>query len=742
MPLRKALAVALTFSLACGSSPPRAYAGFTEGGRAPEAALNANPGIVELWMTHFESGPPTEIDSLGQSLNLDFRRPDVQIAFGHVMRSLRMPPTRLQANRSGLAGKIAAYARRALGRIPQVLRSRSLPELRASERNLEAARILLPRQRAALDTALKQVRARAAERSRERIDETLEPANRDWAERRGQAVPGVEDALLPAGMPKPAPSPIIPDSNLSATAPSPVQLPDMGLPPDEAWTDWLDESDRLADPAPSGPEHAATSLMVRSRFYERAAKIQERASLMGWLAAQLLLLPRAATLMKRAEQIMAPPGGWAALAAQEAPVKWRRPLESLKAYVPGLDLDHVVSGRDFFAAARTDGKLPGGYMTPLTDGTQLAWVDEAHGPAGFIYLAAHEGFHQGDKGYLAGERSLSILLGPEEGPHLWRALIEGYTEWRARDVVQRLQDEADAGAQGLPAEFERGLRHRKLWTAKRARQEFHRALAKHPYNSYVLAAQAIGELEGGRRALDALVSQGDAAPLYFLLGRDTLKRMGRIARGAARLDEAQDATGRVISLGAGLRRWLERALADAVSGRLSDDAAVAARERAATRILAHARGRVRLAPPLARERALRALAKLDLEERLLEGMSPEQVEAFIDRAEARRVLWRYWPDALSDWRQLSWLPGPSLIFGGLWAQFTLHPTFEPALPAGILLAVALLGGFLSLFLCAELAGIAMSLSRLGRHLDDWLPYLLRSADHDSKGASEKIRAAR
>ena len=291
-----------------------------------------------------------------------------------------------------------------------------------------------------------------------------------------------------------------------------------------------------------------------------------------------------------------------------------------------------------------------------------------------------------------------------------------------------MNSEAAAGVRGLPQEFAAAVRRRSK-SGKDAQASWRAENAKDSYDPWVQMAAAIIRRPGGRAALDAYVSRGDVAPLYFLLGREKLEHLADIAKSAGDLPATARPDETVLAQAMGLQQWLLRGLAAVVEGSPWSKEETGRRLDLAKRLLAAAHGRLDASPSFAREGALEAMAKLDLEDRLLADEKPEILIKAIDEADRSRGLRRYLPDVLTHSWKASFYSTAALgavasvlssVSDPIATFLTAHspmPAVSAAIgiPAFVLLYLALGGGLASLWtLRRNTAAILPNLLRRAR----------------------------
>ncbi len=244
-------------------------------------------------------------------------------------------------------------------------------------------------------------------------------------------------------------------------------------------------------------------------------------------------------------------------------------LLELVAYVPGLKPE-LVTGGEALAYFADHGGAPGGYaVRPLRTGEGdrregFVWLESAKDEAFFIEVAAHEGFHQGDLGYREGYRAFAAALGEKRGHALAVALLEGFTELRARETTDRLLVEASRGVDGVARRYARAVAKRWGGGAKGVQRRFDDR-ETHGYDPFVKLVEEIVSRPGGRAALEAFVSRGRVAPLEALLGYGTLETLGGIAAAANGPKTWGPAEHRLAD-SLGVAPWVRRRLVEAARG--------------------------------------------------------------------------------------------------------------------------------------------------------------------------------
>lgn len=377
-------------------------------------------------------------------------------------------------------------------------------------------------------------------------------------------------------------------------------------------------------------------------------------------------------------------------------------MTELKEYVPGLDPDLVVKGEllGSFEAI--------GYSIDLRekDGIKnLVWLRKFAHDSDLLATAAHEGFHQGDRGYVAGLSHLKQLQG-EKGRALGVALLEGYTEFRTREALRRLTADAQAGKKGLPETYAYALRSQyggDLANAAARREEND---AFHPYHPFVRLVEAVMEKPGGREALDAFVSKGTVSELVRVLGYDTLDKLGDVAAAAGSEDWSEFESS--IASWSGLQSWVAGHLEKVVRGEKVPDTREMTRTRDA--VLARAVSSVdRHAFLPAPAWRLRGIRRLDLRAALEAGESLPQLLARVDAA-ARVPFHKYFipPVAQSIVEVLGGgqFAAAAALTPGLMAFAYLRLLLGAGLGANL---VAVYAGALGLWLGAEIvSGVMIS----------------------------------
>ncbi|MDX6770653.1 MAG: hypothetical protein SF051_14050 [Elusimicrobiota bacterium] len=201
----------------------------------------------------------------------------------------------------------------------------------------------------------------------------------------------------------------------------------------------------------------------------------------------------------------------------------RAVAEGLAARIPGADPKRAIIGDE---RLRVYGKSWGGY-TPynvVEDGgpsSAFTWMARGR-ESKFFHAAAHEFWHQSDKGYAAAETALRLVV-HDAAPALATALLEGHTELRARRTLEALYAEGAAGEGGLPARYRRALRARHGGTDATAWEREQAVWRGQAYHPFVRFAEAVESLPGGRAALDAFASRGAVQDLVAVLGEGRLR---------------------------------------------------------------------------------------------------------------------------------------------------------------------------------------------------------------------------
>jgi len=387
----------------------------------------------------------------------------------------------------------------------------------------------------------------------------------------------------------------------SAAAASPAAAPAQDASSSDYWGDWARLRADAGDRARAEPVTMKGAMRQLFALQRQALKTAEDSPRLGALEAPLARLmlrsrrERLAVLEHRLKTSEDPAQVIFRDAARGRPLSAERRalLEELKAYAPGLDPERAVAGHWEF-----DWHLPGG-------GVALGWanrfsVDE-RGKAdsliglqheddwiGGVKTALHEGFHQGDEGYIRGQAAAELLLG-QDGGALATLLIEGYTELRARAALGRLLADGWEGKGGAAAaELALAVRSRSgAKTVEEARHDLLTGVPPHSYDGFVAVAEQLTRQPGGEAALEAFVRRGDLSGVALLLGRERLRALARLAAGREALLEGEEARpyeqteAQRAVLRSGLIARLDVQLANA-SGGLLDQSAVDALLKRAT----------------------------------------------------------------------------------------------------------------------------------------------------------------
>ncbi len=313
----------------------------------------------------------------------------------------------------------------------------------------------------------------------------------------------------------------------------------------------------------------------------------------------------------------------------------RAVAEGLAARIPGADARHAILGDERFRHYGSGWLGFASVNTVDDEGRPKSMVWAARRRASDLYHAlAHEFTHQGDTGYMAGETALRLLV-RDAAPRLATALIEGYTEARARRTLDALRAEGVAGVRGLPARYLRALRARHGGDDETAWQRELATRGTHPYEPYVRMIAAIEARPGGREALEGFVKRGEARPLVAVLGEQRLRDLAialappPATRGAATA-EAYAALG--------FHYLFMKKLPDIASGKLDADAFRRLKGDAVT-LSEHAARKLRSQP--GREDKLDRLFATSIARDLAGGEPLERLEARVDAAVKDRLLDRF-----------------------------------------------------------------------------------------------------
>jgi len=414
--------------------------------------------------------------------------------------------------------------------------------------------------------------------------------------------------------------------------------------------DWTGEAPE-DDDDPTHAAHWVSTQRRRAGALERASAEARLGPVEGAIARTLWSV-KATQLRARADrEEKTGPGVSALLARYGVAFKGERraALEELKRYVPGFKPELVVGG-EALADFTGSGATPGGYsVIPLRDrvGEEarggFIWLGTLR-EADFIEVAAHEGFHQGDLGYRDGARALTAAHGKEAGLALATALLEGFTELRTREAMDRLGRDAIGAKDGLPARYGQALRTQWGGTLEEALERRNKGRDEHGYDPYVKLAEAIIAKPGGRAALEAFVAKGDLSPLETVLGRPTMKVLADISAAADGSEGAGPLEFRLAN-SLGVAAWARSHLASAARGEAVPDAdslrvTVQASVAAAAGELDNA-----WRPESAWRR--RAILSLDLTPALTAGVGYGELIARI-RDAGRLPAWKHWIPPMPD----------------------------------------------------------------------------------------------
>ncbi len=258
------------------------------------------------------------------------------------------------------------------------------------------------------------------------------------------------------------------------------------------------------------------------------AKSSPRLSPLQWPVASLLLDRRIRHLEKFGLGLhrTSDPLGYMTSGKPLSP-RHRALLEAAKEYSPGIDPAMAAVHNDIFEAPGAAG-----------------WANHVAEPEakGFIAIATrdrleliqtilHEGFHQGDEPYARGGAALKMLLQGDKGSdNLWIALLEGYTEWRARQAMLRILADGFAGKSPFAVSVVDLVKSRfRVSDLASAQRSLRTWWDSHYYMPYVRLTQTLMDELGGPEAVDLLVARGDISLFASRLGPSRLGLLAHLA---------------------------------------------------------------------------------------------------------------------------------------------------------------------------------------------------------------------
>lgn len=394
-----------------------------------------------------------------------------------------------------------------------------------------------------------------------------------------------------------------------------------------------DTAEHIVQSQPLTPQqYRYQKLMAGARDLESAAN---GPVLKRYPARALLIKPflidESNKLYNEAQQVRAKgfdAAGFLARAVASVDPQRRALLEGVSRYVPGLDPGRVAYDHADSRLHGGHGMQTGGYETKHLDPRGFIWIgpSETHD---FIAIAAHEGFHHGDHGYEVGNQMLGIVYGHEDGPALARALLEGYTELRTREALDRMVRDARAGRGGVGEELLRSFETRTGKDSPGSYEEWRTQQREHPYHVLVEFAAEVAALPGGRAALDAFMARGDIGPLYAVLGGRRMEMLAKAAGNAARLAHDRDPLISRLAFTTRLQRSLESLLAPIVRGELRRDSDLVQIEWRTRRLLTRVWNTVITAPHRKQPYVLRALERLKLGRLIEQGAKPDDLQPLL-----------------------------------------------------------------------------------------------------------------
>jgi hypothetical protein len=314
--------------------------------------------------------------------------------------------------------------------------------------------------------------------------------------------------------------------------------------------------------------------------------------------------------------------------------------EDLAARIPGARADRAVAGRSRLRALDAAGYTPSHLSEDGAPAAGWTWHSRGGERSFFFHNLAHEFWHSTDRGYMAGEKALEALFGAM-APALTSALVEGYTDLRARRTLEALRADGLAGksaagrayVEALRAEARvpRGPRYdERVWAAHQ------RKLRRHSYQPYVDLALALEARPGGAEALEAFASRGDVLPLVGALGEGRLRDLA-VALAPPPMERYGPHAARAYRA-LGFPRYFQHELGAIASGRMTSERLRDLKDRA---MALTGRAAWELAAAGPRRRPLERLKTLFVAARLWEGVDPRELSREVEEALVPR-----WTDLL------------------------------------------------------------------------------------------------
>lgn len=301
-------------------------------------------------------------------------------------------------------------------------------------------------------------------------------------------------------------------------------------------------------------------------------------------------------------------------------------IEAAGEYVPGLDAAHVIH-RPAPPWDQGDPETAAGLSISVQEHwtrglLNVVWMKSGLDLLDRVVVLFHEGNHRNHGDYA----QFTAVLQTMGLSALREPLIEGYTEWSARQALRKLRRDLDGDRTALA----RIVRRELGVDAERLLDERLASLRGDNYHPYVLLVDEMMKRPDGEALLRGALVQGKVPALYQALGPERARRLAYIHQSALALEEGGHAK-RVLAIKSGVVRWLSEPMADVMArGEAVTLAELRARAAAARRLMEALAFWSRSVQPGARA-GLSAQIAGRANALLLEGKGPDEVASIVAR---------------------------------------------------------------------------------------------------------------